>query len=353
MVRRMQRTFRRHLLTLTILLAVAVPSVIAQVLDRPVAVVRLTETVNIGQRELRQQIEQLERQLGQQIDAERRADVLEAQIGDVLLNQAAARSGVRVAQAEIEQAILIQRQSIGQPVTDTQFRQIIEQQTGLSWAGYQQEVRERLTQERYILQRAQSAIEAIGVPTDRQIRQVYEENAAEFTSPAMVRFDHIFWDTRGADAAAVSDARRAADSAVRRIDRGQSTFDSVLRASLDDVTYGGGDFGYLIRGDQQAAATLGREFVDAVFDLDEGTVSRVLESSVGIHIVRVTDRRSPRLLELTDPILPGESLTVRAQIVEYIVALRQQEIFQETLEREMESLMNEADITRFPENLNW
>ncbi|MCG8481319.1 MAG: SurA N-terminal domain-containing protein, partial [Spirochaetales bacterium] len=92
------------------------------------AVVSLTETVNIGQRELRQQVELLERQLGGELTLENRREVLDAQIGDVLLNQAASRANIRGTQAEIDQAIAAQRQSIGRPVSDAEFRRMIQDQ---------------------------------------------------------------------------------------------------------------------------------------------------------------------------------------------------------------------------------
>lgn len=333
-------------------LSLALP-VTAQVLDRPVAIVRLTDTVNIGQRELRQQVELLEQQLGQTLTPAQRREVLEAQIGDVLLNQAAARANVRVSDEEIEQALLLQRQQIGAPVSDAQFRQIIAEQTGLSWDDYRSEVRNRLVQEQYILQEAQSRFAGVQQPAPREIRQVYEENAQQFTNPAMVRFDHLFFDLRSADQQREQSSRQLARQLARDLERGTTSFDALLRGSLDDARYSGGDFGFILRGDPQAPQQLGAEFVNTVFDLEEGDVSGVLESNVGLHIVRVTDRRSPRLLGLDDPLLPGESVTVRQQIVNFITNRRQQQIFQQVVQSELARLEEEADITRFPENLNW
>lgn len=325
----------------------------AQVLDRPVAIVRLTSTVNIGQRELRTQVELLQQQLGRELTVAERRELLDAQIGEVLLNQAAARANIRVTQEEIEQAIALQRQSLGQPVTDAQFRQIVEQQAGLTWDQYVTEIRDRLIQERFIFQEAQGRIEQVAPPTEREIRQVYEENAQQFASPAMVRFDHLFFDFRTNTAQQQQGFRERAAAMVRSIERGQETYDALLRASLDDASYAGGDFGFIVRGDASATQALGSSFINAVFDLEEGDVSGVLESSVGLHIVRITDRRAPRLLQLTDPVLPGESVTVRDQIVSFIVGQRQQEAFEAQLQRTLRRLEGEADVTRFEDNLTW
>jgi parvulin-like peptidyl-prolyl isomerase len=326
----------------------------AQVLDRPVAIVRLTETVNIGQRELRQQVEMLEQQMGRDLTDQQRQEVLEAQIGDVLLNQAAARADIRVSDEDIQRAINAQRQSIGQPVSDSQFRQLIQQQTGLSWDEYVEEIRNRLVQEQFILQESQQRFnEDLQEPSAREIRRVYEENAQQFTNPAMARFDHLFFDLRERDGEAEQEARQLASSMARRLDRGNAEFQQLLRESLDDARYSGGDFGYIVRGDQQAINQLGAEFVDEVLNFEEGDISGVLESNVGLHIVRVTDRRSPRLLQLGDPLLPGESTTVRDQIRAYILNQQQQQIFQESVETVLARLQEEAEITRYPENLDW
>jgi parvulin-like peptidyl-prolyl isomerase len=328
-------------------------SLSAQVLDRPVAVVRLTETVNIGRRELRQQVERLEAQLGRDLTDDQRREVLEAQIGDVLLNQAADRAGVRVTEEEVDQAIDTQRRSIGRPLSDTQFRRLVEQQMSMDWDAYVEEIRNRLVQEQFILQEAQGRFQDIDEPTTEEIRRVYEENAQEFTNPAMVRFEHLFFDLRERSDEEQQQARRLASTLSRRIERGTAGFDQLLRDSLDDARYSGGDFGFIVRGDQQAIQRLGGDFVNSIFDLDEGEVTGVLESNVGLHIVRVTDRRGPRLLGLDDPLLPGESVTVRRQIEAYILNQEQQHIFQESVESVLARLREEAEITRFPENLDW
>ncbi len=336
------------------LLFISMPGIVfAQVLDRPVAVVRLTETINISQREIRGQVQLLEEQLGRELTRENRLEVLEAQIGDVLLRQAAARAGIQVSRQEIDQAILAQRQSLGRPVSDIQFRELIQSQMGLSWAEYQREIRERLVQERFILERAERRFSEIQEPTARVVRQVYEENAQQFTNPAMIRFDHLFFDLRNRSDAQVRDARQRANTMARQLERGTATFNQLLRASLDDVSYSGGDFGYLVRGDQSAQQQLGRSFVETVFDLEEDEITGVVESNIGLHIIKVTDRRSPRLLQLNDPLLPGEQTTVRDQIVAFIVSQQQQQIFQDQLQVVLDELRSEAEIRRFLENLNW
>lgn len=325
-----------------------------QLLDQPVAVVRLTETVNIGQRELRQQVELLERQLGRSLSPENRRELLDAQIAEVLLNQAAERNRIRVTQEEVDQAIAQQRAAVGQPMTDAQFRQLVTRESGVPWDEYVEQVRERLIQERYIIEEKRSTLQDVEPPTEAEIRRFYEENATQFSNPAMVRFSHLFIDTRNLSNQEKQERRERAETLYRRIQSGAASFDELLEESLDDATYSGGDFGYLLRQDPQSQRLLGTSFIDDVFEVEEGQVSDgVLESNVGYHIVRVANKRRARILELTDPVLPGQNTTVRDQIRNFILSNKQQQAFQQAIQEVVEELREEAEITIFEQNLDW
>ncbi|MFW6251186.1 MAG: SurA N-terminal domain-containing protein, partial [Alkalispirochaetaceae bacterium] len=141
----------KRCITTLITALLAAGALSAQVLDKPVAIVRLTETVNIGQRELRNQVRMLEEQVGRSLNEEDRREVLDSLIGEILIDQAAARNDIRVTQEEINQAIRAQRQSLGQPVSDAQFRGFIREQLGLTWEEYVEQITQRLIQEKYIV----------------------------------------------------------------------------------------------------------------------------------------------------------------------------------------------------------
>lgn len=324
-----------------------------QILDKPVAVVRLTETVNIGQRELRTQVNLLEEQLGRELNATDRREVLDAQIGEVLIDQAAARRNIRVTQEEINQAIQAQRQSLGRPVTDEQFRSFIQEQLGLSWEEYVEQITQRLIQEKFVVENRREMIQNVDPPSESDIRNFYDENATQFTNPAMVRFNQLFIDTRNQGTAQVDAGRRKAEELHGRIRSGQATFQELMNQSLDDASYSGGDFGFLLRTDQQSRSLLGRGFVESVFSLEEGEISSVIESNIGFHIVQITNRRSPRVLGLNDPVLPGERVTVRDQIENYLMNQQQQRNFQRAVEEVISELREEAEVQLFEQNLDW
>ncbi len=335
-------------------LSVLIPAQLgAQVLDQPVAIVRFEETVNIGQRELRRQVEFIEQQIQQRLTKEHRKEVLEAKIAEVLIMQAAERDGIEVSRGELQQGIDQQRQSVNRQLSEEQFRDLIEREMDMEWDEYVDEVRQRLVQERYVLESRREMFEAVENPSERDIRRVYEENASEFMNPAMIRFNHIFFDTRNVESSARSEKREKADELWSEIEAGERSFEDVMRAADDDTTFSGGDFGYLLRGEYQNLSVLGQDFIDEMFELEEGDVEGVIESNAGYHIVQVRDRRRARVLDLDDPLFPGQNVTVRNQIENYLMMEEQQSLFQRALQEVVDELRDEADVTVYEDRLDW
>lgn len=331
----------------------SVTAVSAQLLDQPAATVRLTETTVITQRQLRDEVRQFEQQSRQTLQGEERREILEAKINEILLKQGAQRMGVRVADSEVNAAIAQQRSQLGATVSDAQFRQLVENQTGMSFEDFRREMRDTIMLQRYIEQSKPNMIEQIAEPSENEIQRVYDENETSFLNPSMRGFTHIFYDTRNMSDEEKDDARRRADAKYREIRNGQKTFQQAVNAAMDASDVQVGDSAYIQRGDQQTQALMGRSFVDAVFQLEEDQVSRVIESNLGYHIVRVTDKRSPRLLGLDDPIYPGESTTVRQNIRQRIMQHQAQQLQMKAIEELVSELRDEADIAVFEQSLEW
>ena len=352
-IHRTQTNRRFLLIFVPLFLLVTVFGASAQIIDMPLATVDLTGTDVLTQRTITESVNILERTVGRELTADEKNQVLQSEINALLVNQAAEAAGISVTAQEVDAAIEQQRLQVGAQISDQRFRQEIQNQTGLNWNQYRAQVREQLVHNRYVLQEKGAQIQGVDQPTQQEIRSVYEENATSFSNPAMIRFDHIFFDTRQAGASETRDARNKAEQLNRRLESGSVTFDGLVRESLDDPSYAGGDFGYLVRGDQARRQLLGSEFFEEMFSLEDGEVSGVHESNLGFHIVRVTDKRSARLLGLDDPILPGNTMTVRDQIRQYILSQRQQVAQQEAIAELVSELRDRAEITVYEDNLPW
>lgn len=348
---------KRTLLMVPIVLALVSTYVPAQVLDRPVAVVRLRQTVNIGRRDVDGQIALFEQQIGRQLQPAEKRQILEALINDELLLQAAARASVRVTQEELQNYLAAQQQQLSQAMgtmlNEEQFRRHVEQQTGRPWSDFVSDVTDELAKLKYVRERRADVFTRVGTPSEAEIRSFYDEQATAFTNPAMVSFRHVYVDMRGKSDQERQAARVALDGYRRQIRNGSLTFEQLERRALDDATIQADDFGYLPRNDPRSQQLLGRPFIDAVFALDEGEIAGVLESNVALHIVFVTDRRSARILSLEDPILPGQTVTVRQQIRNLLASQKEQQALAAAVEAEVGVLRAEAEITIFESNLPW
>jgi parvulin-like peptidyl-prolyl isomerase len=340
-------------LGLGILIFVAGFSFAQQVIDQPVARVRLTKAEVITQKQLRNQIELIENQTRQNMPPENRRRMLDLQIGEILINQAAARDNFRVTENEVNENIARYKQQMAPNVPDAQFRTIVQNQLGLSWEEFTATIRKRLTQEKYVMEKKRSYFSEIKDPTDAQIQQVYEANATDFTNPQFVRFNQVFLSTRGLSEAEKQQARKRADDALAEL-RSSQFKDVVLKYSDDtNSKYRGGDAGYFARNDAQRQAVLGKTFFDTLFSMKTNQTSGVVESNIGYHILQVAEKHDPKLLGLKDPILPGASQTVEERIRNTLRAQNQQLTFQRALTDHIEELKKDAEVTVYEQNLNW
>ncbi len=342
-------------LAATALFALIATAVGAQVLDRTVATVRLTRTATITRSELASQIALFEQQLGRTLNRGERVQILDAMVNDVLLLQAADRSAVRASQEEVENYLAAQRlqwsQMVGTQLSDEQFALQVEQQTGAPFSEYVQNVTSELRKLKYVRQTQADLFARSPEVTDAEIRAVYDEQATAFTNPAMVRFHHVYADIRNATDERRSELRRELETFTRRLRSGALSFDELASIAVDSEHLQAEDFGYLVRNDTRAIQLLGRSFVDAVFAQQQGNVHGVLESRVALHIVSITDRRPARVLGLDDPIFPGQSVTVRAQIRSALVSQRENVILAQAVEAAVALLRQEGDVTVLDANI--
>ena len=325
----------------------------AQVIDQPVARVRLTKSEIITQKQLMKHVELLEQQTRQQVSLEGRKKVLDLKIGEILINQAAARDNFRVTDTEVAESIESYKRSMGAPISDAQFRLLVQNQLNISWDEFVANMRQRMIQEKYILEKKRPLFAAIPEATEEQVRDIYNAHATDFTNPLLVRFNHIFIDTRNLSETEKAAALKRAEEALKEL-RSNAFKDVALKYSDDTGSkYRGGDFGYLARNDIQRETILGKGFFDAVFSLQLNQTSGIIHSNIGYHIVQVTERRDPKLLGLDDPIFPGSTVTVRQRIKDLVRVQNQQITFQKALTELVDELRKEAEITIYEQNLNW
>ena len=350
----------KRIFLLAAALLLVTPIVFAQLIDKPVATVKLSKFEVISVKQFRKQIEDLEARTQNQLSMDDRRKLLDLMIGEMLISQAAAMENITVSQGEIDSRIAIARQTGGlglnlnRELTEQEFRQLL-QQSGLSWEEYIDQLKKAILQQKFVMEKKRALFEKIAPPKEAEIEDFYEANKTAFVAPDMVRFKHIYIDTRNLASADEKNKARIRAEEISRELRNGATFDDLVVKYSDDKNsrYKGGDFGYLRRDDQARRQLLGKEFFEAPFKMNVGEISGVLQSNIGFHIIRVTEKIPFRLLALDDPIPPQNNSTVREQISAQLLQQKQAEFYQQALMDLLAELKKKAEIRIFEENLSW
>ena len=130
--------------------------------------------------------------------------------------------------------------------------------------------------------------ETAGSVSEESISSFYQSNRASFAQPQSWRASHIL----AADLA-------TAEKALERVKNGESFAQVAQGLSTDPSKARGGDIGFFAKGQVIP------EFESACRDLKPGEVSKVVKSSLGYHVIQLTEYRPARertLEESRDPI---------------------------------------------------
>ena len=350
----------RKTLFIAALVCIGAIQINAQLIDKPAATVTLVQPEYISVRQLQEKVNQY-RALRNQGLAELPSDpesVLDVMINEVLIKQAAAESGSRATDAEVDAYIAQVKANAelqsGTSLTDQQFREIVFSQGGLAWDDYRESIRDQRSTISFIRSEKKALFDAIGPPPDEEIEAYYRKHATSFSNPEVVRFNEIYVSTEGLSTSERRKASERANSIVRAYENGEGTFKELVEQYSDDTRsrYTGGDKGFFARNDPRTT-TYGESFIDAIFEIDVGEVSGVIESRIGYHIIEITDHRDPKLLQLDDPQFPGNDQTVKALIGAAISDQELQAVFDRAYRELVAELREQADIKIYEENIDF
>lgn len=120
--------------------------------------------------------------------------------------------------------------------------------------------------------------------TDSEIEKYYNENQNNYMEGAKIRASHILVDSEVLAKKIQSDLKQGYDFA-----------ELAKECSLDIPTKErGGDIGYFTKG------ALLAEFEDACDKVDVGGISDVVKTALGYHIIKVSDKKAPKLKSLEE-----------------------------------------------------
>lgn len=185
---------------------------------------------------------------------------------------------------------------------------------------------------------------AAQIVTEPMVRKFYDDNAAEFIHPetAKVRMIQISKEKHS-----VEEARQRASNVMRDLFAVRMTAQSNRQAlanafaeaakknSEHASAAAGGDLGWVTRESLDPALRAG------VFGMQPGSLSGILETETGVHLVLVEDR-SPAWTESFE--------TARAGIREYLIGANTQKVV-EAVGRTTRELSASSKVTLYPDNM--
>ncbi len=339
-------------------------------LGKALAVVTLYETEEINSRQFQKQLDRLQQRNQllktlESVGAETGNNqalspdaLLDAEIERILIRQAAKKAGVVVADTEVSKLIDEQRSALGPSASLEAFEAYIKQQSSMSLDEYRLVLRDGLLQRKMIAKEyPQLATNQVTV-SEADILDLYEQRAASFISPRIVRYRYIIIDTSKMNPEQKKQALTKMDGFKKEIQTGKSAaFESIIKRAVLDTSFAAGDIGrYIGRNTpvyQQLEKIFGSAFCNTLFALNEDEISGIIESNLGYQIVQVTYKRAMFLAGLDDPVGPEEKVKVRDAIREALLSQRLALAQKNAGTEFIEKLKKIARIVRFKENYTW
>jgi len=165
-----------------------------------------------------------------------------------------------------------------------------------------------------------AALEQSVVLAEADVRAYYEQNAASLSGAEERRASHILLTVpQGASEADKAAVRERAAALLEQVKGAPQTFADVARAESQDPgsAPGGGDLDFFARG------AMVKPFEDAVYALQKGDISDLVETEFGFHIIQLTDIKAPPLKSFDE---------MRAEIEKDLKRQQAQRLFAESAE---------------------
>ncbi len=144
--------------------------------------------------------------------------------------------------------------------------------------------------------------------TDAELRAYYNQHIELYRIQNRVHVSHILFKTIGKTDAEVEEIRKKAEEVLKKA-RHAAKFEELAKQYSEDTTKDkGGDLGWIVQGQTVA------EFERAAFSLPPGSISDLVRTQYGFHILKVIEHQNARTQSFEEvrgsilPILTAEKL---------------------------------------------
>lgn len=123
--------------------------------------------------------------------------------------------------------------------------------------------------------------------SDDELKLQYQQNNQQYQVPNRVHVEHILLMTVGKTDAEVEEIRKKAEDLLKQASKGGNFEDLAKKNSEDPGTKDkGGDLGWIVQGQTVA------EFEKAAFSLPKGSISDLVKTQYGFHIIKALDKET-------------------------------------------------------------
>ncbi|HLV95123.1 MAG TPA: peptidyl-prolyl cis-trans isomerase, partial [Candidatus Acidoferrales bacterium] len=122
---------------------------------------------------------------------------------------------------------------------------------------------------------------------DDALRAYYNQHLADYKVPNSVHVEHILFKTIGKTDAEVAEIKKQAEAALKQAKSGANFEALAKKYSEDDASKAkGGDLGWIVEGQTVP------EFQNVAFSLPKGSISDLVKTQYGFHIIKVLDKQT-------------------------------------------------------------
>lgn len=212
------------------------------------------------------------------------ADIIDSLIIIKLLEKYAEENNITVTDEEVNEQVKLLMDTYS---SEKDFEKYLKEK------GIDKRFLEGVLRSQLLSSKIYSKVTADVIVTEEEVKQYYEDNKNTlFLVPAKVKASHILaifpWVEDNSEE--TEEGREKALEKIKMVEdklKDGGDFEDLARQYSDDGTSGenGGDLGYISKGQMV------EEFEEALFSLDVGEVSEIVETEYGFHIIKATDRQ--------------------------------------------------------------
>lgn len=206
--------------------------------------------------------------------ADKKKNLLRDMIDQQLLIQRGKDMGIDVETDLVKRLDDVRKQDGFATMED--FQKAVEQ-SGLAWEDYKSQMRNELITRKVIQQEVGDKVD-IG---NEEVQKYYDAHKNEFVRPEEVDLSEIFLKTEGKTPDQIAAIKKQADELHTRIVNGEDFAALATRYTEGPAKDQGGELGEYQRGQ------LAKQLEDAVFKLDKGGITDVIQTQTGFIILKV------------------------------------------------------------------